>query len=254
MARNERLASAMQAAGLSPAALATRVEVDDPKTVQRWLAGRQHPHRNTAQAVATELGVPAGTLWPDLGLHSDIPAELVHMHVSRRELQPAQIETLLRGAEHHVDVLAYAATWLWDSVPAITNRLIEAAERGCQVRICLGDPDSSAVTVRGQEEDIGEAMSGRCKLAIGYATPVARALPGSLRLHATTLYSSVLRFDDDVLVNWHIFGAPAADAPIFHFRIPDDGRASVASRLMAAFDAIWESSGVYRPDEHAGPR
>lgn len=244
----------MQAAGLSPAALADRVEVDDPKTVQRWVAGRQQPHRSTAQAVATEVGVPVGILWPELGLRSEIPEELAHMHVTRRELQPGQIETLLRGAERHVDVLAYAATWLWDSVPAITDRLVEAAHRGCQVRVCLGDPDSSAVAERGVEEGIGAAMSSRCKLAIGYATPVVRAVPGSLRLHTTTLYSSIFRFDDDLLVNWHIYGTPAADAPMFQFRIPDDGRPSTATRLVAAFDSIWDSSAIYRPDEHAGPR
>ncbi|WAX55119.1 hypothetical protein M6B22_11160 [Jatrophihabitans cynanchi] len=254
MPRNERLASAMQAAGLSPAALAGRVAVDDPKTVQRWVAGRQQPHRTTAQAVATEVGVPVGILWPGLGLRSDIPEELAHMHVSRRELQPGQIETLLRGAERHVDVLAYAATWLWDTVPGITGRLIDAAERGCQVRICLGDPDSAAVAARGAEEGIGEAMTGRCRLAIGYASPVVRAVPGTLRLHATTLYSSIFRFDEQLLVNWHIYGTPAADAPVFQFRIPEDGRASIATRLAAAFDSIWDSSVIYRPDEHAGPR
>jgi len=253
MARNERLVSAMHTAGLSPVELARRVEVDDPKTVQRWVSARQRPHRATAQLVAKEVGVPVGVLWPELGVRSAFPAELVHVYTSRRELQAAYIESLLRGATEGIDVLAYSATWLWDSVPGITDRLVQAVRRKCRVRICLGDPGSPAVALRGAEEGIGAAMAGRCELALSYASKIAKDFPDVVRLHGTTLYASVFRFDEDMLINWHIYGVPAADAPVFHFRLSAQERGSMANTLAAAYDAVWESSVVYRLDEDANP-
>lgn len=243
MTRNERLVAAMQTAGIGPADLARRAEVNDPKTIQRWVTGRQRPHRRTAELVGVALGVPVSVLWPDLGVGSAFPTELVHMYATRRELQPAYVEALARGAHANIDVLAYAATWLWDSVPDVTNQLAQAARRACTVRICLGDPASPAVAARGVEEGIGEAMSARCTLAISYAAPLVREFPEVLRLHATTLYASMFRFDDDLLVNWHVYGTAAADAPVFHFRLTPEAD-TVASRLTSAFDAVWASSAA----------
>ena len=38
------------------------------------------------------------------------------------------------------------------------------------------------------------------------------------RLHRTVLYNSIYRADDQLLVNTHIYGFPAAQAPVFHLR------------------------------------
>jgi hypothetical protein len=39
-----------------------------------------------------------------------------------------------------------------------------------------------------------------------------------VRAHATTLYNSLYRFDQDLLVNTHAYGAPAGLSPILHLR------------------------------------
>jgi hypothetical protein len=46
-----------------------------------------------------------------------------------------------------------------------------------------------------------------------------QGVPGiDVRFHRTTLYNSIYRFDDEMLVNTHVFGFPAAHAPVLHLR------------------------------------
>ena len=39
-----------------------------------------------------------------------------------------------------------------------------------------------------------------------------------IHLHDTTLYNSIYRFDDDMLVNAHLYATIAYAAPVFHLR------------------------------------
>lgn len=39
-----------------------------------------------------------------------------------------------------------------------------------------------------------------------------------IRLHQTVLYNSIYQVDDQLLVNQHAYGIPAAHAPVFTFR------------------------------------
>src|SRR4030081_3349898 len=59
---NERLRAAMAKAGKDILSLACATEVD-PKTVQRWLAGRV-PHPRHRWAIASILDEEEGHLWP----------------------------------------------------------------------------------------------------------------------------------------------------------------------------------------------
>jgi hypothetical protein len=59
--------------------------------------------------------------------------------------------------------------------------------------------------------------------------------PGvELRFHATTLYNSIYGFDDDILVNTHVYGAPAAHSPVLHLRRLPGGR------LFDHLERVWE--------------
>ena len=64
-------------------------------------------------------------------------------------------------------------------------------------------------------------------------------MPGiELRTHATTLYNSIYRFDQDLLVNGHAFGAPAAQSPVLHLRRVPGGRAW--DHYMRSFEEVWK--------------
>ena len=51
------------------------------------------------------------------------------------------------------------------------------------------------------------------------AVPAAATVENvEIRLHGTILYNSIYRADEQLLVNTHIFGLAASDAPVFHLR------------------------------------
>ena len=65
--------------------------------------------------------------------------------------------------------------------------------------------------------------------------------PGvELRFHATTLDNSIYRFDDDMLVNAHVYGAPAAHSPVLHLcRLPGG---QLFDHYQASFERVWEQA------------
>ena len=84
---NDRLRTALVARGLLVEHVATRVGVD-PKTVQRWLAGRT-PHPRHRWAVAALVGEDEVYLWPAAASPRAAPtaqAELLALYPHRSDL------------------------------------------------------------------------------------------------------------------------------------------------------------------------
>jgi hypothetical protein len=239
MARNQRLYDAIRLHGQRPDELAYEVGAD-PKTVERWIASGRLPRPATRQRIAQVLAVPESVLWPDAPGAAYGASELVAVYTTRRELSPATISSLLDAAQDYVDILAYSGLWLWDSVPNFAERVAQKVASGITVRLCLGDPESDAVALRGQEEGSNEGMAGRCRIAASYAAVIQRVDAGALRQSGATLYNSLLRFDDEVLVNTHFWGNPAADSPVFHLRRHDDQ--GIAATALRSFERVWEAA------------
>ncbi len=63
--------------------------------------------------------------------------------------------------------------------------------------------------------------------------------PGSRSArNGATLYNSLYRFDQDLLVNTHAYGAPAGLSPILHLRRVPGGR--MWDHFMRSFDEVWQ--------------
>ena len=60
------------------------------------------------------------------------------------------------------------------------------------------------------------------------------------RLHDATLYNSLYRFDDDLLVNTHAYGTPAGQSPVLHLRRLSGGR--LFDHYMASFERVWQAA------------
>jgi len=237
VARNHRLDDAIRQRGWSVAAFAEAMEVD-PKTALRWVSTGRVPHPRQRQRAAAMLGVSAAVLWPDAAAPAAGVAELAGLYETRTGLSTAAVRTLLVGATQAVDVLVYSGLWLWDGVAHFAETLAEKAASGVAVRLCLGDPDSQAVLDRGAEEGIGANLAARCRLALTYAAPLVEAFPEAVRISDATLYASILRFDDDVLANVHLWGNPAAESPVLHLR--RSGESGVAENVLRSFGRVWE--------------
>ncbi len=249
---NERLRSSISASHLAIEDFAARVGVD-PKTVERWITKDRVPHRNHRFAAAAVLGEDEAYLWPqvtdDTRTRAATEAEFVSLYPHRGAVPADLWRTLIETAGEAIDVLVYAGLFLPDGYPDIAKLLRARAERGTRVRLLLGDADSAAVRLRGYEEGIGDALGARVRLSLTYLKDVIGSPGVELRLHGTTLYNSIFRFDDDMLVNTHVYGAPAAHSPVLHFRRLLGGR--LFQHYQAAFERVWTEANPERTQDAA---
>ena len=241
---NERLRSRITGARLTIAEVAAQVGVD-PKTVERWIVLGRIPHRSHRWATASLLGTDEAYLWPELAderrTQAASTSELVTLYQPRGRPRSV-VAQLLEAAADRIDVLVYAGLFLPDGYPEIAKLLAAKAEQGTKVRLSLGDPDSDAVRRRGEEERIGDGLAARVRLGLLYLRD-AIGTPGvELRFHATTLYNSIYRFDDDLLVNAHAYGAPAAHSPVLHLRRLPGGQ--LFDHYQASFERVWEQAST----------
>ena len=110
------------------------------------------------------------------------------------------------------------------------------------VRIALGDPDSPHVAERGAEEGIGDAMPAKVRNALALYHPLREVPNIEIRLHRTTLYNSIYRADDQLLVNQHAYGVPAAHAPVFHLHGKHGG---MTVSYIESFHLVWSAASPF---------
>lgn len=239
---NERLRSALASAGLTPRDLAERLRVD-PKTVERWISPGRVPHPKNCYEVARLVQAPAPWLWPELTTERAPEAgraEVVELYPHRFNAPRSLWEQVASAATGQIDILAYASLFFTEDNPEVIGTLQRKAEAGTKIRIILGDPESAEVALRGEEEGLGEAITGRIRMALAYYRPLGR-IPGvSLHLHRTTLYNSILRFDDQMLVNMHVYGAYGYIAPLLHLRRVENGE--MFAVYETSFERVWAKS------------
>lgn len=245
---NQRLREAIVARGFTLATVAERVAVD-PKTVERWIATDRVPHRTHRGAVASLVGIEETFLWPAV-LDSDRARrhadELVNLYPNRGAVPPQVWDSLVDCATAAVDALVFAGLFLTDGGPQLSEALRKRAHAGVKVRVLLGDPESDAVAIRGGEEGIGEGLAARIRISASYLRETAATDGVELRWHATTLYNSIFRFDDTMLVNAHAFGFPASQNPVLHLRRTPTGR--LFDHYLQSFDTVW-ATAIPQPEE-----
>lgn len=240
---NDRLRDAIRRAGLTPAAVAERVGVD-PKTVERWITRGRIPYPKHRYAIAALVNESESYLWPDA-----VPAkraeriaesECVRVYPHRAAVPDDLWRRLINDAKERVSVLAYAGLFLPEQHPQLIPALREKAQNGARVEILLGDPESPEVARRGAEEGIGDSMAGKVRNVLAFYQRL-RDVPGvTIHVHRTTLYNSIYRFDDEMLVNTHVFGFPAAHAPAMHLRRISGG--DLFDTYAESFERVWSTS------------
>ena len=248
MVANERLRGCMVAAQLTILDVAAQVGVD-PKTVERWITTGRIPHRPHRWATASLLKTDEAYLWPDAisekQASSASEAEVLALYPDRGAV-PAQLwHRLIDSASEGIDILVFAGLFLPDGYPQLAKVLASKAEAGARIRLAFGDPDCDAVRLRGAEERIGDGLAARIRLSLNYLKEAFTAPGVELRLHTTTLYNSIYRFDDDLLVNAHAYGAPAAKSPVMHLHRLPGGR--LFDHYRSSFERVWELASPLAP-------
>ncbi|WP_206737002.1 MULTISPECIES: XRE family transcriptional regulator [unclassified Streptomyces] len=247
---NDRLHSVLAQRGISPDILADVCAVD-PKTVSRWLGGRV-PHARHRFAVARHLRVEETFLWPAPARRSVRTAdgsggELLGTYPNRASVPRDIWLTLLSEAKREISVLVFSGTFFAQSNPHVAKMLAARASEGVRVRLCFGDPAGRAVATRGREEGIGDTLAAKIRASLTYYRPLLGDIGCSIRLHDATLYASMFRYDDDLLVNPHVWGQPASANPLFHLRRADD--AGWVATYAESFEAVWADARPWIPEQ-----
>jgi hypothetical protein len=165
---------------------------------------------------------------------------LVALYDQRADLPVSTYVDLFAQARERIDVLVYAAVFLHEAYPRLNDLLRERAAEGCAVRIALGDADSENVKQRGNEERFGHGIESRCRLALMHYRPLLGVSGIEVRTHGTTLYNSIYRADDQMLVNAHVWGVNAYGAPVWHLRRNSGG--GIFDGYAESFNAVWDKA------------
>lgn len=142
---------------------------------------------------------------------------------------------LFMKADSHIGSLVYSGLFLAEDAE-LMHVIAERARAGVSVRILLGDPDSPHVQQRGAEEGIRDALAAKIRHAIVLYRALLDEPNVEIRLHATTLYNSIYWTDDEMLVNRHVSGVPAAYAPVLHLRQQSDD--DITTTYARSFEQI----------------
>jgi len=244
---NERLRAALLEHGLTPAALAKQLNVDN-KTVERWINGRL-PYRRYRYAIATQFGIDESYLWPDALSREQVTAasssEVLAIYPHRSDVPREAWQRLFAGAEREIGVLVYSGLFLSEDA-SLRRILLDKAQAGVRVRILLGEPGSREVAARGADEGVGDAQAAKIRNALVMHRPLRRQEGIEFRFHSTVLYNSIYFADDELLVNTHVYGLTAAVAPVWHVKKVAGGE--IALTYLESFERVWETAVPVPPE------
>ncbi|ASO18928.1 transcriptional regulator with XRE-family HTH domain [Actinoalloteichus hoggarensis] len=240
---NERLRDALLRQGLNLDHVARAAKVD-PKTVERWITKNRIPYPKHRHTIAAMVRESENYLWPD-ALPTERKAEVAvsevikvypHRHAVPRELW----SRLIDNAHEDIEILVYAGMFLTE-YPKLIHQFREKAQGGTRIRLLFGDPVSREVTRRSEDEGIGKTtLAAKVRNALAFFRPLRDEPNIEIRCHGTTLYNSIYRFDDEMVVNTHLYGFQAAHAPALHLRRLSAG--DLFENYSESLESVWKSA------------
>jgi hypothetical protein len=215
---------------------------DGVRLVLGWLPGRTDGLDLGAFADVRVLGGGPGLRRPiEAGLAHVVPCRLSAVpSILASTLRPdLVIAQLVRGPDG-LHLLVHAGQFLVER-PNFIRTLSEKAAAGVTIRINFGDPASRAVTLRSEEEQLGKGvLAARIRYGLAAYKPLLDTPGIEFRFHKTTLYNSIFRFDEQMIVNAHVYGVPGAHAPALHLR--KLGAGDLFDTYATSFVDVWKLS------------
>jgi hypothetical protein len=167
-------------------------------------------------------------------------SEIVQVYPHRSSVPADLWESLLERATTYVDILVYVGMFMTEK-PDLLKALREKGENGTRIRLLFGDREASAITQRSLDEGIGEhTIAAKIDHALTFFSSLAEAPGIEIRTHGTVLYNSIYRFDDEMIVNPHVYGKVASHVPALHLRRLSAG--DLFTTYEDSFTAVWEGA------------
>jgi transcriptional regulator with XRE-family HTH domain len=238
---NERLRAAMTAKGVEIETLARLVSVD-PKTVQRWLAGRA-PHPRHRWKVCDLLSQSEQELWPQVGLGASgahHTSEIVAAYAHRADAPSQLWSAMLDRVRTNVDLLGYAMLFFPEQHPGLAQILSEKCASGLRVRVALADPDGAEVKARDALEGLGGTLPARIRSTMSHLGPLLSNIGVEICYHDIPLYNALYRFDDQMLITPYLYKLHGYQHPLLH--VKRLGPAGLFECYAQQFEAIWNES------------
>lgn len=198
-------------------------------------------------AIPIKTPTPTGSA-SSLPPATNVPPEFVGLYAHRADTPNELWLNLLKAATERIDLFANASLFLPEDNPEAIATIKKKAAADVRVRILLGDPNSEAAKLRGYEERLFEGIPGRIQMALAYYRPLLDVDGVEFRLHATSLYNSIFRYDNEMLINQHIYGTYGYIAPTLHLRKKPNG--DLFDTYMRSFDRVWDDESYeYKPQD-----
>lgn len=240
---NERLRDALFRNGVTPEQIACSIQVD-PKTVERWITKGRTPYSRHRHALAAIVKESERYLWPDAITPEQATeiggSEVIKVYPHRNSIPVPLWDRLIDNANERIEILVHAGLFLIER-PAFIKDMAEKAANGTHIRFLFGDPGSRQVAIRSEEEQLGKGtLAARIHNALAYYQSLRETDGVAIRFHKTTLYNSIFRFDNEMIVNTHVYGFQGAHAPALHLRRLSVG--NLFERYSESFEIIWAQS------------
>jgi hypothetical protein len=87
-------------------------------------------------------------------------------------------------------------------------------------------------------------MPAKIRNALALYAPLREVKNIEIRLHRAVLYNSIYRADDQLMVNQHAYGLPAAHSPVFCLRKTEVG--DMVDAYLGSFERVWAQACAYR--------
>lgn len=241
---NERLRDALHSQGMTTEQLAEKAQVS-PKTAERWITRDERaPYASNRRRIVAALGHSEQYFWPNAISEEKATevsnSEIIKVYPHRNAVPNDLWDKLFDSATTYVDMLVYVGMFMTEK-PTLLDGMRDKAANGARIRLMFGDRDSDAVIQRSLDEGIGRnTISAKIDQAVAHFQELASTPGIEIRTHGTVLYNSIYRFDDEMLVNPHVYGKIAAHAPAMHLRRLSAG--DLFTTYADSFTTIWEGA------------
>lgn len=169
----------------------------------------------------------------------------MNLHPDRASVPRESWIRLISQAKQQIDVLVFSGTFFAQTNPRVAKMLAERAAAGTMIRLCFGNPAGKAIEIRDGEEGLHGTLSAKVRASLTYYRELVGTVGCEVRLHDTTLYASIFRFDHTMIVNPHIWGQPASANPVMTLQCKGNG--GWFDRYDESFENIWKTASPWMP-------
>lgn len=200
------------------------------------------PHPRHRYAASEALGVDEAVLWPE-GIRKNVKTgagrEIVAVYPYRSACPKSVWRNLITDATKQLTFAGYTNYFLWLEIPNLRSILRRKAERGCNVRFLIGDPDSDVTRRREEVEQVPLTVSTRIRITLDELAKLTGLPRVEVRYGDEHVAMSVFVFDDQMLVATHLAHLVGHDSPLLHLqRHQEDG---LYDRFAYHVNELWNN-------------